>query len=242
MTRFPRPRQLRALLARLRRDTDGLAMLEFAFTLPLVMAVGGWGIELSNLALCNLRVSQIALNLADSASRVGQDAAGGVTNLREFDINDVLQGARLQGASIDLTGRGRITLSSLENVQQSYDTARVQRIHWQRCLGTKSGTAYGSHYGKVGVLAGSDATQAHNGNAAPTGMGDPMVNAPKDSGVMFVEINYLYKPLFGSLYLGSDPRIIRYVASFIVRDNRSFTQIFNPQPAASPMTCDKFTA
>lgn len=217
-------------------------MLEFAFTLPLVLAVGGWGVELSNLALCNLRVSQYALNLADHASRVGQDVSGGVSNLRESDINDVLQGAKLEGTSVALTTRGRITVSSLENVKQSYDSARVQRIHWQRCLGVMSGTGYDSSYGVVATSAGSDATQANAGLTVGTdGMGDTgaKVNAPNDSGVMFIEVNYQYKPLFGSLYVS--PRIIHYIATFIVRDNRLFNQIYNPSPTATPMTCDKHT-
>ena len=238
----------RALVRRLRSDTGGLALLEFAFSLPLVLAIGGWGIELTNLALTNLRVSQYALNLADNASRVGQDANGGVTNLREVDANDVLQGAKLEGTAINLTTRGRVTISSLENVQQSYDAARVQRIHWQRCIGAMSGTGYDSTYPAaapyVSSTAGSDGTQANAGVLAPNGIGDVgfQVKAPNDSGVMFVEVNYLYKPLFGSLYLGSAPRIIHYTASYIVRDNRSFVQVYNPSPTATASTCDKHNA
>lgn len=226
------------LWRRLRRDHRGLALVEFALTLPLVLAVGGWGIELSNLAICNLRVSQYALNLADVASRVGEDQAGGVTNLREVDVIDALQGARLQGATIGLTTRGRITLSSLEFVKQTYDTARVQRIHWQRCIGMATGTGYDSSYGATSITAGSDNTQGNAGITAATGMGDAAakVVAPNDSGVMFVEINYLYKPLFGSLYVS--PQIVHYVASFIVRDNRSFTQIY-PSSNVAAATCDK---
>lgn len=238
-------RRLATLRHRLRRDTGGLALLEFAFTLPLVLAVGGWGIELSNLALCNLRVSQYALNLADDASRVGQDVDGAATNFREADANDILQGIRLQGSSIGLTARGRVTLSSLENIQQSYDSGRVQRIHWQRCIGAMSGAGYDSSFTTT-TTAGTDATQTNAGTPepAPNGVGTASapLNAPVDSGVMFVEVNYQYKPLFGSLYLGSTPRIIHYIASFIVRDNRSFTQIYNLSPSATASTCDKHNA
>lgn len=241
------PLRARAVLRRLRRDRSGLALLEFAFTLPLVLAVGGYGIEMSNLALTNLRVSQYSLNLADHASRVGQDMTGGVTDLREVDINDVLQGAKLQGAAINFTTNGRITLSSLEYVtQKNYDkTTPVQRIHWQRCLGAMSGAGYDSSYGATSITAGSDDSQNNAGLAVPAGMGDTnaKVVAPVNSAVMFVEVNYQYKPLFGSLYVS--PRIIHYVASFIVRDNRLFTQIFNPAPAVAAsdvMTCDKHTS
>lgn len=234
-------RRMPAPFRRLSRDTNGVALIEFAFTLPLVLAVGCWGIELSSLALCNLRVSQYALNLADNASRVGQDGAGGVTSMREADVNDVLNGAKLQGAAINLTTNGRITLSSLENIQQSYDQARVQRVHWQRCIGAKSGTGFDSSYGTVPISAGSDGTQANAGTTVVNfGPASAPVAAPNDTGVMFVEVNYLYQPLFGTIYM--NPTTIHYVASFMVRDNRSFVRLYNLSPAATASTCDKHTA
>jgi hypothetical protein len=73
-------------------------------------------------------------------------------------------------------------------------------------------------------------------------MGDSgaQVTAPGGSGVMFVEVNYLTKPLFGTWL--TSPARIHYVASFIVRDRRDFGQIYNPSPTATRMTCDKYTA
>lgn len=230
-------RSLRAL----GRDRSGLAMLEFAFALPVVMGVGAYGLEITNLALLNLRVSQIALSLADNASRVGGSMA--TQQLREADVNDVLQAARYQGTSIGLTTNGRITLSSLENVQQSYDTAPVQRIHWQRCIGIKSGTGYDTDPAyATAITDGSTATAANDGVLAPSGMGDSgtMINAPAASGVMFVEVNYLTKPLFGTWLTA--PARIHYIASFIVRDKRDYSQIFNPSPTSTPSTCNLHTS
>lgn len=231
--------RVRGGIGAIRRDQRGLALLEFAFTLPLVLAVGGWGIELSFMSLMQMRVSQYALNLADNASRVGVAANAGVTSLREADVNDVLHGARLDGAAIGLTTNGRITLSSLENTQQGNNGTYVQKLHWQRCIGLQRGASFDSHYGTVNG-------NASNGNAMPNGMGDAdaKVNAPPDSGVMFVEINYRYAPLFGSMFLS--PQTVHYTASYIVRDNRDFTQIYNPSsspaPDAVPSTCDRYTA
>lgn len=222
-------------------DRRGLALIEFALSFPLVMVIGGFGIELSNVALTNMKISQYALNLADAASRVGVDVGGGVTQLREADINDVLQGARIQGLPIALGTNGRVVLSSLENTKQSYDTVYKQRIHWQRCFGMQSGSDYNSHYGTTPVTAGSTASASNAGSDASTGMGEASnkVNAPKDSGVMFVEINYLYSPIFGNLFIS--PRIIRYSASMLVRDNRDYTQIQNPSPAATAALCNTYT-
>lgn len=231
-----------ALLTRLGRDRSGLALIEFGLAMPIVLALGLYGVETANLALVNLRVSQIALNLADNAGRVGTTSALNTQQLREVDVNDILQGLRYQGSGIKLTTNARITLSSLENVQQSYDSAPVQRIHWQRCIGLKSGTNYDSTYGTTTTAAGTTATSANAGTTATTGMGDTgaKVNAPAGAGVMFVEINYYYTPLSGTWLMS--PARIHYVASFIVRDNRDFSQIFNPSPTATRSTCNLYSA
>lgn len=235
------PRLLKAT-RRLRRDRRAAALLEFAFSLPLVLTVGGWGTELAWLAVTNMRVSQLALNLADTASRVGASGNSGVTQLREADINDSFIGTRLSAGSMPIGTNARVILSSLENVRQSYDTAYTQRIHWQRCFGMMSGTGYDSSYGTAPAAAGTDNTQANAGTAS-AGMGDgtPKVSAPQNSAVMFVEINYRYQPLFGSLFVS--PRIIHYTASLLVRDNRDFTQLYNPTDSAvTRSTCDRYTS
>ena len=242
------PRRVRRRMRRLARNRSGVAMLEFAFALPLVLGAGMYGAETANLALVNLRISQVALNLADDASRVGITPLA-TEQLREVDMNDVLQAARYQGTALQLTTNGRIIVSSLENVQQSYDNAPVQRIHWQRCLGLKGSlaadAAYNSSYGTTAPTAGTDNTQANAGTPQPNGMGDTgaLVNAPPGSGVVFVEINYNYKPLISNYLVGTTSRI-HYIASFIVRDNRDFSQIYNPTttPATLASTCDKYGA
>ena len=228
-------------LSRLGGDRSGLAMLEFAFAMPVVLTLGLYGMETANLALINLKVSQITLNLADNASRVGTTSALATQQLREVDMNDVLQAARYQGTAIKLTTYGRITVSSLENIQQSYDTDAVQRIHWQRCLGLKSGPKYDS-VDSTSPNAGTDGTAANAGKDQPNGMGDPgaKVNAPEGAGVMFVEVNYDYQPIVGTWLMGSSR--IRYIASFIVRDRRLFSQIFNPSPSVTPSKCNVYSA
>ena len=143
-------------------DTHGLALMEFALSLPIVLGVGLYGVETANLALMNLRISQVATNLSDNASRCGLNNNLSNQQLREVDINDVLIAARLQGATWDLTTRGRITVTSLEA-----DGAGNQKIHWQRCLGTRSGADYASHYGTTSTTAGTDANSANACTAAP---------------------------------------------------------------------------
>jgi Flp pilus assembly protein TadG len=217
-------------------------LIEFALAAPIVIVVGGYGIELANLALANMRVSQVALNLADHASRIGLTSTLTTTQLRESDLNDVLIAARIEGDPIGITKYGRVTVSSLENVQQSWDTAAVQRIHWQRCIGLKSGPGFDSSYGTTQPTDGINASSAYAGTPAATGMGkaSAKVMAPSGMGVMFVEINYTYQPLFGSLFVSR--QTIGYSASFIVRDRRDYSKIWNPDPPAARYTCNLYSS
>ena len=150
------------------------------------------------------------------------------TQLRETDINDIFQGLRLQSAPIKLTTYGRVTLSSLE--AQSNGT---QLLHWQRCVGLNNKTGYGSNYGSAG--SGTAGTTVAN-------MGDAWspVTAPAGAGVMFVEINYDYRPLFGSMFVATQK--LHYIASYIVRDSRDFSQVYNPSPAQTASSCTSYTA
>jgi len=245
-----------AFVARLRRQVGGISTMEFALGMPLLLGFGGYGVEMSNLAITNMRISQYALQVADNASRIGVNSGLATFQLREGDINDVIQGLRLFSAGSHLTQFGRVTISSLENIQQSYadgngnDTAPVQRIHWQRCIGQRGGDAdpgFDSSYGTTNVNAASPAsgdlpTQANAGTDKPGGMGETgqEINAPEGMGVIFVEVNYQYQPLFGTLFV--NPTKLHYTASVIVRDKRDFRQIYNPSPTAVASTCDRHTA
>lgn len=236
---------MRRSARRLARDRRGTALLEFAFAMPIVLTLGMYGIETANLALVNLRVSQIALNLADNASRVGIASGLSTVQIREVDINDIFQGVRLQGAGINIAKYGRITLSSVENVQQKYDSAPVQRIHWQRCLGLMKGNGYDSAYTTT-KNAGSSSSSSNRGTDVPDGVKDPedtsgpQITAPPGSGLMFVEVNYQYQPLLGSWLIPASR--VHYVASFIVRDRRDFAQIYNPSPTQPRAYCTTYSS
>jgi len=227
---------------RLRRDSYGLAAIEFALGAPMLMVLGGYGAEVANLAITNMRVSQFALQLADNAARIGVNSGLSTFQVREADINDVMQGLRLFSGSSDLAEHGRVTLSSLENTQQTWDTAPAQRIHWQRCLGQRGGTndtAYDSEY-TTNKTDGTVAAMANQGTDATGGIGPAgaKINAPANSAVMFVEVNYEYQPLFGTLFVNKTR--LHYTASAIVRDKRDLSQIASSSGTAA--TCDLHNA
>lgn len=219
-------RKLRTRCGALVRNTRGVALIEFAYVTPVIMTMGLYGLELSSFALAHLRASQIASNLADTTSRIGEDVPLADKRIRESDINDALQAVRLQSGKLDLPNRGRIILSSLER-----NAAGGQWVHWQRCLGRKNVT---SSYG----IAGNGAT-----GTGFAGMGDPgrQIQAPPASAVMFVEVVVDYKPVVHERLLG--PKIIRAKAAFLVRDRRNLADPNNPSnptPTATAASCATF--
>ncbi len=215
-----RTANLRHFARRLWRDQTALALIEFAYSLPILTMLGLGGVEIANLSVTHMRVSQIAISLADNASRAKQEIVAGVPRMREYDVNEAFQAADLQSGGLDIRANGRMILSSLETNEQG-----GQWIHWQRCFGSAN---YKSSYGKQG-----DGTTG----TAVTGMGPAGRQARAESGfaVMFVEVVYDYKPLLFDSLVPAQP--IRKVAAMYVRDDRDLTQIYNPSPAATVNSC-----
>jgi hypothetical protein len=229
-------RAMRSVIKRagieLLRDTGGLALMEFALSLPLILTAGGYGIELANFAIINMRVSQYTMDLADNTARMGDEAALSSYTVDESNINNAMQGIRLEGAPIKLTTYGRITLSSLEGTA----TSTGQLLHWQRCIGTMTASNYQSSYGSAG--SGTSGTYVPATGMGPSGS---QVTAITGSGVMFVEVNYAYQPLFGSLFISS--RQIHYVASYMVRDSaRSYTSGVTNTNSQAVSSCSTYLA
>lgn len=194
------------------------ALMETAFLLPLLLLLGLGGMELTNLAVANMRVGQLASSLADNASRVSAEANLPLPIIREFDVNELLGFTLENGARLKLEDKGRVILSSLEVDPATGD----QMIRWQRCAGKKK---FVSSYGVEGVNGGSF-----------TGMGkaDQRAVALPDMPIMFVEIAYDYEPLIGEQWIGK--RTLNYTASFMVRDDRD-RGIKNPEPKDPVAKC-----
>ncbi|MBD3730516.1 MAG: pilus assembly protein [Sphingomonadales bacterium] len=195
---------------RIARDLSGVAAVEFAMILPLFVTLGLVGTEVAYMATVNMQVSQIALSLADNASRLGQTDNSAVTpTVTETDIDSVMSGALTQGNSIDLGTKGRIILSSLEYD----DSTGKQYIHWQRCRGT---LARNSAYGDDDRNNGLGSTPI-----AGVGSSTTKITAASGSAVMVAEIYYDYDGIFSN-FLPSTP-VFRQEAIFAIRDDRNLT-------------------
>jgi len=219
--------KLRVFSARLRRNISGLALIEFAYTLPIFLGLGFYGVEVANLAITQMKMSQVALNMADNASRIGTLSSSlGSKQVNESEINDVFQAAEIQSGNIDIYLNGRTILSSLE-----VNALGGQEIKWQRCKGIQ---VQDSEYGGEGT--GENST-----GFAGMGDADNRIQASSGVAVMFVELTYTYQPLFGDMFVGE--RELRQEAVYSVRDNRELgTDPLNNVPAERRSTCDKYDA
>ena len=208
---------------RLRRDTSGLALIEFALSLPLFLGLGMFGTEVAWFAVTSMNVSQISLTVADNAARMGQTGSSSSTKtIYRSDLNSIFAGAAMQGDSIGIIPNGRIIVTSLETTDP---VTGMQYIHWQRCTGMKD---YASDYGTTGKSEALDPTFIGMGPAGRE------IRAPGGDAVMYVEVFYEYQGLFGDMFISD--RVIKHEAAFPIRDDRNLSAGVADDGATDP-TC-----
>ena len=192
--------------------------MEFAFAAPFMFGLCCYGLELGQLALTRMRMSQAAMTVADNMSRVGQTNNLNVTSIREVDVVDSFIEA--QQETPDIFNNGRVVISSLQQ-----NASGGQWIAWQRCRGSK---AVNSQFG----LQGTGSTGTSFQGMGPTGS---VVQAPTGSAGRYVEVFYDFQPLFPLFWSANPPtngsfffspifnnstKAVKYNAAYIVRDRR----------------------
>jgi Flp pilus assembly protein TadG len=223
--------RLRRFARRLHASRSGLAMVEFAFAAPLVLGMGMLGIDTASLVIAHMQVSQIAMQTADNASRVGTANLLSIKQVSEADINETLVGAEKVGENIGIFTRGRVILSSLQR-----NSSDGQWIAWQRCRGAK---VYNSSFG----LQGAGATGTSFPGMGVTGR---IITASTGTAVMFVEVAYDFQSIT-PMNVFNNQQIV-YTAAYNVRDNRDLTGgptsngLFQTSPAAPVARCTTYSA
>jgi hypothetical protein len=191
---------------RLRDDIAGVAFVEFAYALPIFVTLAMFGLEITHYVTTRMRVSQVALHIADHAARLGEGSLLAAKTVNEEQLNDVLTGAGVQAGELNLYANGRVILSSLEPVANPNTTDRY-KIRWQRCRGSQT------HASSYGVAGDTNLT-----GMGPTG---GKVKSPNDSATMFVEVYYRYQPIIAGSY-APDLDIVE-IASMTVRERRDLS-------------------
>ncbi len=211
-------------LHQLKRNQSGVAMIELAVSLPFFLGLVVGGVETANYASVIMQLNQITLHTADAAARIGTTTPSANKTISEAQINDVFEGSLREGKRINLggnhdytdpssgakstRGNGRIILSSVEEVAAFDASAPRYRIRWQRCAG--SADFYKSNYG-------TPSTATSITGIGPVGK---QASPPPGGVLMFVELQYYFKPMIVNGFSNLTDRTISQVASMVVRENR----------------------
>lgn len=193
-----------------------MTLVEFAIATPLFLSLTLGGIEIANLAVAHMRVSQMAMSVADNAGRV-------TSGIDEANIREVFAGAKVIAQGIDFEPHGRIILSSLEDNGRT-GNRQGQVIRWQRCWGDNK--TIDPAYGKEGDGKNNSSLRAGLGGAAK-------ITAAPQTAVMFVEAQYDYQPLIWTEFF--DAPVIRYESAFNVRGRQ--TNAISNGGGLSPSRC-----
>lgn len=222
--KFARIRKAVQKLRSLARDNSAVALTEFAFAAPLTLSMGMMGTETAYFAVAHMQMSQIAMQVADNASRVG-DSALAAQVVTEKDINGTFVGAERLGEKYDIFENGRIIISSLQ-----VNADGGQWIAWQRCRGAK---VKNSKYGVEGT--GASGTSF-------VGMGDPSkpITASSGTAVIFVELYYTYEHITPFKLFGE--KEFQYEAAFNIRDVRDLSGLKQTNPVSPVASCSQYTA
>ena len=224
---------------------SGVAFLEFAFALPVVLALGLLGLETSNYAMANLRVSNIAMLTADNAARVRE-------SIDESDVTELLTGAKMSGSNINFAANGRIILTDLEPTTAP---AGKQWVRWQRCDGalnyaatptalrpmTAAGTVITNGteiYGSDRIAVSTAPSSETKATLTSVGTGSNIISAQTGTAVMLVEVAYNYQPVIPNSFLSG--RQITYVSAFNVRQRND--QTLRNINRITPKSCNTFAA
>lgn len=214
-------------IRRLREDRRGLALIEFAFTLPIMLSLILLGTETANLGISIMRVHQIAAVTADNAARVRD-------SITESDVNEVLTGGKIIGERMDFANRGRIVLSDV--MPNGYtDAKKGQTILWQRCTGGLNNTDSQPKYGTQGK-GKDDAT------LQKMGTGSRQIDASASSALVFAEVTYRYRPVISARLVSGflpDTLMIRSEAAFSVRERSSET-LGTGASGTTASTCSRY--
>lgn len=201
---------------RLLRDRAGLAAVEFGLALPIMVGVVMAGTEAANMAYASQKLADLATQTADNISRYKNV-------ITEAQITDTLSGMKTMTDTIGFRTNGRIIVSSLRPVVDASGNVTNQAIRWQRCTGAK---VVNSSYG----IAGD--------NLGTTGMGPTgrKIAATADTEVIFVEVQYTYRPLISSSFFGT-PNLTA-LSSMVVRDRSNNV----PATGGTISACTAYTA
>ncbi|MEH6526722.1 MAG: TadE/TadG family type IV pilus assembly protein [Sneathiella sp.] len=155
------------------RNRRGVAMVEFAMLLPLLMLLAAGSFEVARYALIMQKLDRIVATLSDLVARSGNET------MTETEISNIMDSAFFMAQPFDITGDAMMILTSVEG-----RTGQAPEILSQRISGSVTGAV-----SAIGTTI--------NGNATlPSAFPDAGSGETLDNGETLVvaELVYNYTP------------------------------------------------
>ncbi len=159
-------RKLPKFMLRLRKDERGLAFLELAYSVPILVVLLLGGVEISRYVFVHQKLERAAVTMADLLSQAYTVSEGELAGLFEASLYVM--------APFDMAGSGYMVASSIAS-----EGGGAATIMWQRTLGNAGGEG-GSKFGAEGETA-----------QLP-----PDFSVREGESTIAAEAYYTYKPLF----------------------------------------------
>jgi Flp pilus assembly protein TadG len=119
-------RTIAVRLRQLRDDIAGLALIEFAYTLPVMLGFGLIGIEYTNVILAHQKTERIASTLSDQI-------AGNQVPPNERQIGDMFDAVQLIANPFEFGANGGVVVTAVVGIYDDDDDRMRNKIAWQRC-------------------------------------------------------------------------------------------------------------
>ncbi|USG62937.1 pilus assembly protein [Sneathiella marina] len=112
------------------RNRRGVAMVEFAMLLPLLMLLAAGSFEVARYALIMQKLDRIVATLSDLVARSGNET------MTETEVSNIMDSAFYMAQPFDITGDAMMILTSVEG-----RAGQAPQILSQRSSGTVAGAA-----------------------------------------------------------------------------------------------------
>lgn len=162
-------------VARLRRSQRGVALVEFALALPLVLGLMVSGFECANYVLAANKVQRLATMMADLLAQNGDGPLIAATEAQVYDLFDAVN---VSAQPYDIHGAGRVIMTVAKGVDADGDGTPQNQIINQQFDGT--------------LVSAAPLLGCHTNSVTPVGLRA----LATDEVLIHVQVSYQYRALF----------------------------------------------
>ena len=206
---------------RFARDGSGASLMEFALVLPVMVALGVGGLELTNLTLAHQKVERLTSTTSDLFARY-------TTPPNEAQVADTFRAIDALSAPYTIRASGRVIVTGVVGAIDPRSGQVQNKVVWQRCDGSLPGqvSVVGRQWtGSSNFADGPGVTLPNNITLA---VGQMAITS---------EVAFRYTPWFRGRWLGPQLGATPFRERSIQRARGQAYTSITPVNGIAPKTC-----